>query len=186
MPEVDREGNFQAEIIDYGLKDFESGSVAVSLRVKLTAEWNSETESWDDWTQYDMEAGGDIYIIKKDGKLNDGQVKNLSQYAGWDGSLTSITERTWQPTKCQVSIESDVYKNNTRHRIGFINEFGRKPGAKISTVDAVKAKELEARHGAALRAIVGNARRQNGSSPPASRPASPPPKAAATAEGAPF
>lgn len=187
MPEVDRAGHFQAEIIDYGLKDAESGAVAVGLKVKLLAEWNQDAEQWDDWTQYDVDAIGDVYVVKKDGKLNEGQVKSLVQFAGWDGSLESIAERSWQPTKCQVQIEADEYKGKTRFRVGFINEFGRKPGPSINTVDNVKAKELQARHGAALRALTGNLRRTAAPSP-SSRPSAPPPaaKPAAVGDGAPF
>lgn len=172
MQPCDRTGNFRAEILDYGLKEMDSGAVAVSLHVLLTEMW--DVDNWIPWRDYDMEAFGDIWIVKKDKKLNDRQVKALIECAGWDASLSSLTDGSWKPTPCQVEITRETYKNEDRYRISWVNDFNKTPGGgALSNVDANKLRELEARFGSPLRALQGNAKR-NGSSPASSKPAPPP------------
>lgn len=176
MQPCDRTGSFRAEILDYGLKEMDSGAVAVALHVKLTEMWDGE--NWQPWGEYDMEAYGDVWIVKKDGKLNDRQAKALINFAGWDASLSSIAEETWKPTPCQVEITHERYKDQDQYRISWVNDFDRTPGAGAqSNVDANKLKELEARFGSPLRALQGNVKR-NGAAPSTKKP-SPPPKPAA-------
>lgn len=168
---VDREGQFRADIIAYGLKEMESGAMSVSIRAKLTQFYDGV--EWLPWEEYGMEAEGDIWIVKKDnGGLNSNGVQSLVNHAGWDGNMESIVNETWQPSACQVAVKREEYKGNVRFKIAFVNDWNRTPGA-MSNIDAAKAKELQARFGAQLRAIAGNVKR-NGS-PPASKPATPPP-----------
>jgi hypothetical protein len=185
MPtDIDRVGDFQACIYEYGLQEYDSGAVAIAAKATISAMWNPDAESWDDWTSYDVEALGYLFIVKKDGTVNDKQVDALVNHCGWDGNIASIINATWQPTPCQVKIAPNTYNGETTYRISFLNAFDRVPGGSFGNVDVVKAKELEARHGAALRAIVGNAKR--GTAPPngKSRPASPPKAHAAAASKA--
>lgn len=171
---IDREGTFKALIQSYGLKEMESGSVGIAIRANLLACWSGE--GWDDWAQYDVEAQGDIWIVgtkEKGSKLNEKAFESLVKHAGLDGDTDSIVNETWKPTECQVVIKADDYNGQTRFKIAFVNALDRTPGA-FGNVDAAKAKELQSRHGAALRAIAGNAKR-NGTPTPASKPAAPPP-----------
>lgn len=187
MNECDRAGIFRAEITDYGLRDTDkSQSVAVSIRAVLT-ECFHEGE-WHDWRPYNMHASGDLWIIGKEGNVFDEKVQSIVRHAGWDGTIESIVNHTWQPTPCQVSTEADTdKKGTTRYRIGFVNDFHRTPG-QVSSVGAKKAAALAARFGAPLRALAASAKR---GTPPAngSKPSvPPPPKAppvAATATAAP-
>ena len=188
MVPCDRSGVFRAEILDYGLKKMDSGAVSVAIHVLLTEMWDGE--NWQPWRDYDMEAYGDVWIIKKDGALNDRQAKALMQYAGWDASLVAITDATWKPTPCQVEITHERYKDQDQFKVSWVNDFNRVPGAgALSNVDSDKVKELEARFGSPLRALQGNVKR-NGSAPASKKPA-PPPKAAvaagaASGDGIPF
>jgi hypothetical protein len=142
------------------------------------------------WREYDMEAFGDVWIVKKDGALNDRQAKALMQHAGWDASLASISEATWKPTPCQVEITHEKYKDQDQFKISWVNDFNRVPGAgALSNVDSDKVKELEARFGSPLRALQGNVRRNT--TAPAGKKPSPPPKSpvaagAAAGDGIPF
>jgi hypothetical protein len=188
MVPCDRTGHFRCDVLDYGLKEMESGAVSVALHVLLTEMWDGE--NWQPWREYGMEAFGDIWIIKKDGVLNDRQAKALMQYAGWDASLTSLSEATWKPTACQVEIGHQKYKDEDQYKINWLNDFNRTPGAgALSNVDGDKVKSLEARFGSPLRALQGNVKRNaapaNGSKP------TPPPKSpamagAASDDGIPF
>lgn len=168
---IDRPGNFQCEFKEYGLTERESGAVAISVIAQITAQYNDESGEWDDWKEYDVEARGDLYIIKKDGGLNNSQVEALCKYAGWSGSLAAIRDRTWTPTPCQVSIEGDEYKGVTRYKIGFVNAFDRTPGG-VGNITDDKVKALEVKFGASLRAVAGSA--THGTTKPAGKPAAPP------------
>lgn len=168
MQPVDRKGVFRAEIIEYGLKQMDSGSVAVSLRCKLLEMWDGK--EWQPWAQYEMEAKGDVWVIKKDGNANESAAESLMQHAGWDASFSSVINNTWQPTPCQVTIEEETYKNQAQRKIGFINAWDRTPGA-MSNVDEAGAQQLESRFGSTLRALRGNLSRNV---PPVNRPSAPP------------
>lgn len=175
---ADREGNFRAVITSYGLKEMESGAVAVSIKASLTDFWDG-TE-WFPWKEYDVEAEGDVWIVKKNGDVNLGQAEALCRYAGWDGDMESIVQETWQPRPVTVAIQKDEYKRHVRYKIAFINDYNRTPGA-MSNVDREKAKALQAKHGAAFRAIAGNVQRNTAPPPPSGKFPTPPPPVKAPA-----
>jgi hypothetical protein len=176
MGACDRAGHFRAEIVEYGLKAVDkadSKSVAVSFRVLLTAMF--ENGEWVDWSQYEMDAYGDSWIVKKDGTLNERAVNDLMKHCGWDGQFSSVTNLTWKPTPFQVEIKPHVYNGETTYRVEWINAFDSQPGGgTMGNVDDNKLAELEARFGASLRALGGNVKRN--AAPAASRPAPPPPR----------
>ncbi len=185
---VDRKGNFRAEIKEYGLQKKDSGAVGVRMKFHILECWNPEGEVWDDWREHNVEAWGTSWIIKKDnGGVNNNAVEALVKHTGWDGSLASIVNSTWAPTPCQVSTEANTYNGATTYPVNFINAYDQVPGANVGNVTSDGLKELEARFGAPLRAVVGNAKRNtvppaaangNGGGPkkPPSRPAVPAPQ----------
>lgn len=178
--DIDRTGDFQAEITEYGLQKADSGSVGIRFKAKLTAMWNPETNGWEDWTEFNAQAWGSSWIVKRDGTIHKPAVEALVKYAGWDGNLKSVVENTWVPTACQVSIGSEVYNDQTQFRISFVNAFDRVPGANVGNVTSDALKELENRFGSSLRAVVGNVKRNT--SPPAAvngGPKKPPARSAA-------
>lgn len=189
--EIDRIGSFQAHIIEYGLKKAsDSDAVAVALAAHLLAMWNPETEQWEPWDLYMMFAAGDSWIVKKDGNLNTRSCESLMKSAGWDGTLESISDKTWQPTDCQVKVGADTYKNVTRYRIEFINPFDSTPG-KFEELAAEKVQGLAQRFGTQLRALAAS-NRANATPKPNGKPPAPPvaaktpPPVAATAPVAPL
>lgn len=172
MPMVDRKGIFRAEIVEYGLKEMESGSVAVSLRCKLTDMWDGE--KFLPWDEYQQEIAGEVWIIKKDGSANEGAAESLMKHANWDASFSSVVNGTWQPTPIQITVEEETYKNAVRLKLGFVNAWDRIPGA-MSNVDEAKASALENRFGGTLRALRGNIDRNKPTPNSQSRPSAPPP-----------
>lgn len=186
MVPCDRAGVFRIEICEYGLKEMDSGAVAVSIKALLTEWWDGA--QWLDWRQYDMEAGGDVWIIKKDnGGANDKAAESLMRHAGWDASVTAIVDGTWKPTPCQAVINQEEYKGQKSFKIAFLNDFNRTPGA-LSNVTPEKARDLENRFGSTLRALQSNVRRNQPAATNSRPPAPPkaPEPAAATADGIPF
>lgn len=186
--DVDRIGNFQARILEYALKKASEGeAVAVALKVHLLSMWNPDTESWDEWDVYMMTAIGDQWIIKKDGTLNNRACESLVRCCGWDGTLESISEKTWEPIDCQVKIGVDTYNGKTRFRIDWINAFDSIPG-KFEELPPDKVQSLSQQFGSQLRALAGS-HRANSTPTPKSKPEkpkrSPPPTKAAEPVGAP-
>jgi hypothetical protein len=159
--------------MESGLKELESGSVSIALKATLLEYWNGE--EWLPWSDYGMEAEGDVWIVKKNGELNQPAIESLMKWAGWDGNLESIANSTWQPNPVQVSVKKDDYKGSVRYKIAFVNDFDRTPG-QLSNVTPDKLAALQTRFGSQLRAIAGNTKRNNGSTQ--ARPATPPPPAA--------
>jgi hypothetical protein len=165
---LQQEGTFRGAITGYGLYEAESGACSVKVTVKIDDIFHEG--QWHDWRGEDMEAHGELWVIKKDGGINESSVKSLITAAGWDGSLLSLTEGTWQPQPVQIVVTADNYKDETRFRIAYINEYDRMPGG--GNVTTGKAQELQTRFGSALRAVAGNLIR-NQMPAPASAPVKP-------------
>lgn len=184
---VDRAGTFRANIVEYGLKEMESGSVAIALKAQLTEWWDPAAQAWVDWAPYGMEATGDLWVVKKDGNPNDKSAESLMRHAGWDASFSSVVNGTWQPTPCQVDIKEEEYQQKKTLRLSFLADFNRTPGA-LSNVDPAKASALDTRFGGTFRALAANVMRNRPAATTNSRPSAPPPPvaAAATGEGIPF
>lgn len=186
---VDREGNFRVEITDYGMREAKapSKSVGVTLKCRLLEIYDFDSEQWHAWAEYDQEADGAIWIVGKDGDLNDKAVESLVVNAGWDGTIESIVEKTWKPTACQITTSENVYNGKTTFQIGFVNHYDSKPGG-MGAVSSEKAKQLSQKYGSSLRAVVGTMQ-TNSSAAPKGKPPAPKPKApqpvGAIANGAP-
>lgn len=173
MNAVDREGTFRAQITEYGVKEMDSGSVAVSIVARLLEWWDGE--QWHPWESYEQEASGDVWVVKKDGSLNDRQIESLVKNTNWDGTLTSVSQRTWIPCACQVTIKEEDYRNNKYMKISFLDDYERTPGG-INAASPEKVAELQNRFGSQLRALTGSMKR-NAAPAPNTAPKAPPPPA---------
>lgn len=145
------EGHYRAKIVDFGLKEFESKAVAVSLRAHLLARLNEEGE-WDDISRSEIEATGEVWVVKKDGTINDIGVQALANHAGWDADLASIAEQTWMPLPCLVTVKANEYKGETTFKIAFVNSWEWTPRG-MSNISKKRALELQEKYGSALRAF---------------------------------
>lgn len=175
----DREGVFRGTISEYGLKEFDSGAVAVKFRADLAEIWDAANQAWHPWAEYEMEVFGDAFVVKKDGTLNEASVNSLVKNAGWDGSFHSITDGKWQPTPCQFTVKRSEYNGKTYYNAAFINGFDDIPGGgALPKLDEDKTKSLDKRFASQLRAIAGNKMRNQAVPPPADKPSAPPKPAA--------
>ena len=153
MPELEQAGTFRGRITQYGLSQKTSGAHSVYIEVAIDEVF--EDGEWGDWRAYELTVTGDLWVVKKDGTLNDRQITALCDYAGWDGSFAAVAEGRWKPTPVQVRVQENVYKDETRYRINWINAYDAVPGG--GNVSADEAKKLEAKFGSQVRAICGNA-----------------------------
>lgn len=169
--EIDREGTFRGRIVSYGLQEAQSKALAVQITARIDEQWVDD--HWEDWRQYDVEASGYIWIIKKDGSDNDSQVRALVDCAGWDGVFSSIVSGAWKPEPCQFVVKEDSYKEQIRYRINWLNAYDSSPTG--GNVDSNRARELDALYGSRIRAVVGNVKRN--ALAPSGKPSAPPPPA---------
>lgn len=173
MIPVDREGSFRGVILEYGIKEFPSGSVSIKFKAELTEIYDFEQEQWLPW-DYDMEVYGDCFVVKKDGNLNEAAIASLVDNAGWDGKFQSITDQTWKPTPCQFSVKKSEHQGKTYFNAAFINGFDDEPGGSLPQMDPVKVKGLDAKFGSQLRALTGNKMRNQAPPPVGNKPPAPP------------
>ena len=178
---VDRAGTFHAEVISYGMKEYESGSASVDICFRLTAWWHAgEEPRWHDWTTYGQEVYGHFFVIKSDGQLNPTPIKQLIQHLGWDGSFDSISDGTWEPTPCQVVVKEDTYKGETQMKADWLASYDAEPNLGMETLSTERSKTLQMKFGGQLRVIAGNVTRQT------NKPATPPPQAPVAKPSAPM
>ncbi len=153
---VDRVGSWRVEVTEYGLYKSDGGAWAITLKCHALEHYNTEKKQWENWTQYGyVQIEGSLWVIGKDGSLNDRKARSLVQSVGWNGNFESIEDGSWQPTRCQVTTELNDYKGEERLQIGFVNDWDRVPGGG-SNVTGVEASALQKKHGGALRALAGN------------------------------
>ena len=172
---IDREGHFRARIVEYGMcqaSDAASQSVGVQIKVALTEMWDPDREGWMSWSEYDQEATGTLWIVKKDGTLNDMACRSLVQNAGWDGDIYKIADSKWEPTECQVTIKAEEYRGRTQYKVSFVNDYNRVPGS-MGTLDESTVKSLKNQHGSALRALFATTK-ANSAPKPEGKPEAPP------------
>lgn len=150
---VDREGTFKATIIENGIKAFDSGAVAFTFSVRLTALWDSAAEKWWPWEQYNQGCDGDIWLVNKQQKLLDLNVKSLAKALNWNGDFTVLGTPNAQFPDVQVVIKNDEYKDKTRLRVQFLNPVNSTPGG-MGLADDTAINALKARFGGQIRAIV--------------------------------
>lgn len=157
---LDREGTFRGEIIAYGLKEYDSGAVAINIRCRVDMAYNFESKEWEDWTAYALEVDGAVWVVKKDnGGLNTKSIENFIKCTGWNGSFDDIANQNFTPDKIQFSVKGEEYDGNTFFKINFVNEWDRVPGGQMSNVDPAKASLLQKQYASQMRAIAGNAKR---------------------------
>ncbi len=151
---IEQEGTFRGCINGYYIRESStSDAVAVAIRVTIDEIWHQE--AWCDYSEYKMEATGDLWIIKRDGKPNDRQVRSLMDYAGWDGDFQSIYEDKWSASPIQIVVKENADRDgNAEFRIAWINGFDDVPGGSGGRINQDGVKQLQQRYGAQMRALA--------------------------------
>jgi hypothetical protein len=168
----DREGTFRGEIIEYALQDAkDSQAVGIGLKVRVHEAFNFENETWEDWRQWCMEGYGAVWIIKKDGTVNQNSAESFIQATGWSGNLNDIATGEFQPHPIQFTVKAEQYKGQTQYKVGFIKPYDASPSRGMRKMDNTKAQSLQAALGGQLRALAGNVKAK---APPAGKPPVPP------------
>lgn len=173
---IDREGTFEAVIASVSITESKEGAVGVNILADIVKDDKGE-----DWAPYNMTAEGTFWIIKKDGTTNEMAAKQL-QAAKWNGSIVDANagESPAPMTPVQIVVKGEDYKGTTRYKIAFLNPPGSTggPGGKV---EDAKAKELQAKFGSKIRALMGGTAVKPGAAPSKPAPAASKPAPAATA-----
>lgn len=164
---IDREGLFRGTVKDYQVKQHPSGTVGLHFVISVDEAWNGV--AWEDWRQYDLEATGEQFVIKKDGSVNTKTVESLVGAMGWDGSFISVANKTWIPRPAQFSVKADEWNGKAQFRLAYVNAWDH--SKRNESHVEVDAAALDARFGSQIRALASSQTR-NAAVP--SRPLPPP------------
>tara|TARA_B100001123_G_scaffold379661_1_gene448752 strand:+ start:803 stop:1372 length:570 start_codon:yes stop_codon:yes gene_type:complete len=151
---IDRQGTFQGRVIDYGVKKAKSGAVAVTVHAEIDAALIGD--DWEDWSEFEFDAFGDLWVVGKTGEVLEWTARDLCEHAGWDGDLESISSGTWEPPAVVFHVQPNEYEGIVRYRLSRIVDPEKPNRGTIAGLDGDEVKALQAEHGAALRACVGD------------------------------
>jgi hypothetical protein len=168
---IDRDGIFRGNPIEASIITGAEGSQSVGLNVKCFVQEALDGSNWQPWDEYGFVAAGTLWIIKKDGSINENAAETARDVLGWDGDFDHV-EGT-QLRMCQFTVKGEEYKEKMRYRIEWFNPYEFSPGPRA--VDAGQLSKLKTTHGAKMRAFFGQ--RKSAAPAPAGKPAPPPPAA---------
>lgn len=176
---LDQAGIFKGRLVNWAVKQVESGAVAVTLKLVIVASLDGQAwVPWDPETVEEYTVYGDFWVIKKDGGINTKVVESLVAALPWDGNLTSITQ-TPPDVVVQVTVKEDTYQGVTRYKASWVQPEDYTPQPMGESSEDVKA--LQAQFGSLLRAAAGAAKKA--AAKPASKKGPPPAKVGAPAPG---
>ena len=153
MPEIDREGIFKvAPGAETAIEDADSGAVCAVFKFRITDALING--NWEDWSEHGFEAYARLWFIKKNnGGLNTTAVETMRDVLGWDGSIESISNGTWEVPACQITVKNEPYKGQDRFKVSYINPFDYSGKLNSANPDAIA--KIQSLYGSQLRALCG-------------------------------
>ena len=149
---IDRAGTFRGRVIDYAVKTAKSGAVSIAVHIEIDgAELGGV---WEDWTEYEYNVFGDLWVVGKTGYVIEWTARDLVAYAAWDGDLESVANGTWEPPAITFAVESSEYEGVVRYRLARLLDPENPRAGTVAGVTADECRELQAAHGSAIRAVV--------------------------------
>ena len=155
MNQLDREGIFKAQLLDWNVKPSEK-SQAVAISIEFHVLDQLDGNDWISWEKYqDHSVWGDFYVIKSDGQINTPIVEQLAQSIRWNGDFNAVNSDP-PDIVVQITVKEDEYDGKIRYRAQWINpgDFTQRSPA----ATAEKVTELNSRYGSLLRAAAGAAK----------------------------
>lgn len=172
---LDKEGVYRAWPISWALQEStkdESKSVAVAIRFVVHQMWHGKDVGWSQPYPAGWFCDGHVWIVKKDGSLNQGAIANLQKCGLWDGDF----DKFMQPPPnyfVHIDVGSEQYEGKLRYRANWVNPDADEPsvrgGFQPTNPDLVQS--LRQRFQPQTKAIAGGQR--TGAPPPP--PAAPAP-----------
>lgn len=127
---ADRAGTFRAEIIQAYPQAAQSGSWGIYLCVGLTEKLEgAEWEAWEEFCQYSQ---GAVWIIKKDGTVNEKPSASFAEATGYAGQTDSQQiAAALVGKKVQVSVKADEYNGNVSYKVNWVSPYESEGGGEI-------------------------------------------------------
>src|SRR5690606_30630996 len=110
MAPLDREGIFEARVIDAEMYTADSGAIAVNLEFEVIREFDKANKIYgDNWPQgYTFK--GSTWIVKTTGEMMPDNIKRLARSVGWNGNPDDIGRVIGAVCKC--TVKRDEYNGN--------------------------------------------------------------------------
>jgi len=180
---LDRTGIFRAKILQWGVREADSGAVGVEMEFVVTAQLDGS--EWVSWAEADEHTvWGTWWVITKGGKPNQTAVDQLVECLGWNGALE--LDSLPPAAEVQISVKAEEYNGQTRLKATWMNPRDYVPPERGPAPEEVR--KLQGRFGSLLRAAASGAAR-NAAKPatpaPAARTAAPPARSSAPARRSP-
>ncbi len=148
---INNAGTFRGEVVEYYLKNYESGSVALYVKVAIYQGLNDGV--WEDWGGGRVSADGFINVVKKDKTMNKKSVLNIIKSTGWDGSFASIESGEFKPYPVKITVKKNSYEGNITYPIAYLNHY---EGMQGNSMNQDEVNALDTMFGADIRAMAGN------------------------------
>lgn len=153
-------GSFRAMPLEWGFDEAKSGALAIKMVLRLDEVWavsdGGTEEEWCDWRGEHQACYGYIWIVGKEGKPNETGIQQAVRALGWDGKLDTITDPSWVPTGCQVSLKQEEYNGQAKIKAGWFNHWFDSPGGMSANVEPAEAKAKLSRFAGQFVAIAAN------------------------------
>ena len=123
MPKLDREGDFEARVINAEMYGADSGAIAVNLEFEVVRQYDKPSKTYSEQWPAGHTFRGSVWLVKKDGSKMPDNVKRLARAIGWSGNPDKIGEVIGAICKCKVEL--DNYRpDNPEYKATFINPAG--------------------------------------------------------------
>lgn len=168
MKYLERQGTFKAKAIEWSVKEANTGTVGIAVLFEC-----HEVKQGDEWRPVMPPAfvRGDFYVMKKDGEVMQKTAHELCCSFAWGGSFDEVRVNPPPDAVVQVDVEVQTYQGRQYYKARHV-----RPGNMDSLGDEVseaRAKELDKRHGSALREVAKKAAAQRAESPPPAKESTP-------------
>lgn len=174
MKYLERQGTFKAKAIQWSVKEASTGSLGVAIVFECR-----EVKQGEEFRPLMPFAfvRGDFYVVKKDGTLMEKAAHELCMAFGWVGSFDEIRVNEPPDYLVQIDVEVQTYQGKQYYKARRVRP--ENASAEDGEVSEARAKELDKKHGEALREVAAKAAALRAAMPPA-EPAPQSAKAATT------
>ena len=156
MSKVKIEGDFRGDVLSsaVGLTKNEYPQAIIELQAEEVYEKSETGGEWIPLPDPFETIVAYIVLIGKDGTMTKG-AESVQAALGWSGkSFSELNDSDYSDTKIQFRIEENEYPpGNFKMQVRWINPFDADPNRSIKKLDKTTLKNLNAKHGAALRAF---------------------------------
>ena len=155
MSKVKIEGNFRGSVLSsaVGLTRNEFPQLLMELQAEQLHEKNETGGEWIPHEDPEETMYAYLVLVDKTGAMT----KNAEQVQaalGWSGkSFAELNDTDYSDVSIQFRVEENTYNGNTSLQVSWINPYDADPTRGVTKLDKTAIKNLNAKHGAALRAF---------------------------------